>query len=406
MWLFLDGFRDPWRQRRPPTLLRMTKSGRVVVRTAVVLMGIGLLLIAFVAYQLWGTAFYEARAQSHLKSELAHQLHHALPTSASGLASHRSGLHFSNKTAPATSEPAINDPVGLLSIPRIGLLDAIVEGVGEAQLEQGPGHYPGTALPGEPGNVAIAGHRTTYAHPFYNLDALAPGDPIYILTPQGLFHYTVTESQVVSPTDVAVLETVPGRNTLTLTTCTPRYSAAQRLVVTAAFDGHTVQPATRTTTKRPKFTSNCRGGRRGGHEGDLVRLARWGFGIVGTGCPLGPPHRCPRRGGRVRVALGGSAVALRGRPGGCPRGGAGLARVLRAREPRPARQLLDSADSGADSPAIGGLSATRLPRHFCALQYGMRVRRSRPATGVWMGIFLGKDATGSSGPLDEPAIAS
>ncbi len=233
----------------------MAKSGRVVVRTAVVLMGIGLLLIAFVAYQLWGTALYEARAQSHLKSELAHQLHQALPTSASGLASHHSGLHFSQKTAPPTSDPAVNDPVGLLSIPRIGLLDAIVEGVGEAQLEQGPGHYPGTALPGEPGNVAIAGHRTTYAHPFYNLDALTPGDPIYILTPQGLFHYTVTESQVVSPTDVTVLETVPGQNTLTLTTCTPRYSAAQRLIVTAAFDGHTGQASKGGTTKRPKFTT-------------------------------------------------------------------------------------------------------------------------------------------------------
>ena len=95
-------------------------------------------------------------------------------------------------TAPTVSDPALGQPVGLLSIPKIGILDAIVEGVGEAQLEEGPGHYPGTALPGEVGNVAIAGHRTTYAHPFYNLDALAPGDNVYILTSQGLFEYTVT----------------------------------------------------------------------------------------------------------------------------------------------------------------------------------------------------------------------
>jgi sortase A len=255
----------------------------VVVRAAAVLMGIGLLLIAFVAYQLWGTAFYEARAQSHLKSELAHQLHHALPTSASSLASHHSGLHFAQKTAPPIPDPALNDPVGLLSIPRIGLLDAIVEGVGEAQLEQGPGHYPGTALPGEPGNVAIAGHRTTYAHPFYNLDALTPGDPIYILTSQGLFHYTVSENQIVSPSDVAVLQTLPGQNTLTLTTCNPRYSAAQRLVITAAFDGRTAKTAAGIATKRPHVTTIA------GESGEPSRSSTSSASLGGGSASWVPP---------------------------------------------------------------------------------------------------------------------
>jgi sortase A len=266
----------------------------VVVRTAAVLMGIGFLLIAFVAYQLWGTAFYEARAQSHLKTELAHQLHHALPTSASSLASHRSGLHFAHSTAPPTPDPAINDPVGLLSIPRIGLLDAIVEGVGEAQLEQGPGHYPGTALPGEPGNVAIAGHRTTYAHPFYNLDALTPGDPIYILTSQGLFHYTVTENQIVSPSDVAVLQTLPRQNILTLTTCNPRYSAAQRLVITAAFDGRTAKTPSGIVARRPNVTtiagengeaskSSTSSASLGGGSASWVPPVLWGLAAVALG---------------------------------------------------------------------------------------------------------------------------
>ncbi len=261
--------------------------GRVVVPAAVVLVGIGLLLIAFVAYQLWGTALYEARAQSHLKSELAHQLHRRLPTSATDLAQ-RNGLRLAQETAPTLSDPAINDPVGLLSIPRIGLLDAIVEGVGDAQLEQGPGHYPGTALPGEPGNVAIAGHRTTYAHPFYNLDALSPGDPIYILTSQGLFHYTVSQTQIVSPTDVTVLETVPGQNTLTLTTCNPRYSAAQRLVVTADFDGQTRPASAGTSSKKPKFTtlagdggavaaSSSRSSALGGGSASWVPAVLWGL---------------------------------------------------------------------------------------------------------------------------------
>ena len=156
-------------------------------------------------------------------------------------------------TAPIVPDPALGRPVGLLSIPKIGILDAIVEGVGEAQLEQGPGHYPGTALPGEAGNVAIAGHRTTYAHPFYNLDALATGDNIYILTTQGFFEYTVMGSQVVPPTDVAVLDSVSGKNTLTLTTCNPRYSASTRLVVIANFDGRT---ALATTTSNDAAEGN------------------------------------------------------------------------------------------------------------------------------------------------------
>ena len=227
------------------------------MRAGAVLLGIGVLLVAFVAYQLWGTGLYTARAQSHLKSELAHQLHHALPANAAALTRQRNGLPpFAKETAPPLPDPAVNTPVGLLSIPKIGLLDAIVEGVGEAQLEQGPGHYPGTPMPGEPGNVAIAGHRTTYAHPFYNLDALAPGDPIYILTPQGLFHYTVAGTQIVLPTNVSVLDTLPGKNTLTLTTCNPRYSAAQRLVVTANFDGRTASSTVPTTPRpKPKATS-------------------------------------------------------------------------------------------------------------------------------------------------------
>jgi len=203
------------------------------------MLALGLLMVAFVVYQLWGTALYTEHAQAHLKSELSSELHRKLPTTASELtARHHSGLPpLSQVPAPAHTDPAAGSAIGLLSIPKIGLLDAIVEGVGEAQLAQGPGHYVGTALPGEPGNAAIAGHRTTYAHPFYNLNELAPGDPIYILTSQGFFRYVVSQTQVVAPTDVAVLETIGDRSTLTLTTCNPRYSAATRMVVVANFDG-------------------------------------------------------------------------------------------------------------------------------------------------------------------------
>jgi len=202
------------------------------------MLALGLLMVAFVVYQLWGTALYTEHAQAHLKSELSSELHRKLPIAASDLtASRHTGLPpLSQVPAPAHADPVAGSAIGLLSIPKIGLLDAIVEGVGEAQLAQGPGHYVGTPLPGEAGNVAIAGHRTTYAHPFYNLNELAPGDPIYILTSQGFFRYVVSQTQVVAPTDVAVLETIGDRSTLTLTTCNPRYSAATRMVVVADFD--------------------------------------------------------------------------------------------------------------------------------------------------------------------------
>jgi LPXTG-site transpeptidase (sortase) family protein len=133
---------------------------------------------------------------------------------------------------------------------------AIVVGVGEAQLQQGPGHYPGTALPGQAGNVGIAGHRTTYGAPFYDLDQLQSGDPIYLQVPAGIFQYAVTKSMVVSPSDIAVLSPEP-LPMLTLTTCNPRYSSSTRLVVVALMEGShnlpgaTVASATPTTTSPP-----------------------------------------------------------------------------------------------------------------------------------------------------------
>jgi sortase A len=248
------------------------------------LFAVGVLAVAFVAYQLWGTALYEEQAQSHLTAELAHELHRTLPTSAAefsaGGVQHRLPA-LAAHTAPASTDPAVNQPVGLLSIPKIGILDTIVEGVGEAQLEQGPGHYPGTPLPGEPGNVAIAGHRTTYAHPFYNLNALDPGDNVYILTKQGFFRYTVTGSEVVDPSDVAILESIPDHSTLTLTTCNPRYSASTRLVITADFDGRTAGdvPAQQQAPDGHRLESDA-GGALDGGGGPVLPAILWGIVTV------------------------------------------------------------------------------------------------------------------------------
>jgi sortase A len=122
--------------------------------------------------------------------------------------------------------------VGEIRIPAIGLNQVLVEGTSTDDLRQGPGHYVNTPLPGQGGNAAIAGHRTTYGHPFYNLDGVKPGDPIVVTTVQGVFVYDTFKQTVVSPSDTAVIDNVFA-NYLTLTTCNPRFSASSRLVVVA-----------------------------------------------------------------------------------------------------------------------------------------------------------------------------
>ena len=96
-------------------------------------------------------------------------------------------------TAPRTSAPAEGEPIGDIRIPVIGINQVVVEGTNTPDLRKGPGHYIGTPLPGQAGNAAIAGHRTTYGHPFYNLDSVKVGDPIVLTTLQGIFVYDTDE---------------------------------------------------------------------------------------------------------------------------------------------------------------------------------------------------------------------
>jgi sortase A len=123
-------------------------------------------------------------------------------------------------------------PLGELRIPHLDSHYVIVAGTGADSLRRGPGHYAGTALPGEPGTVGIAGHRTTYGAPFRHLDALRRGDAITITMPYGTFTYKVDGTRIVKPSDVSALKPA-GRQRLALTACHPLYSAAQRIVVTA-----------------------------------------------------------------------------------------------------------------------------------------------------------------------------
>jgi sortase A len=104
--------------------------------------------------------------------------------------------------------------------------------VGKSSLKKGPGHYDGTPLPGQPGTVAIAGHRTTYSAPFRRMNRLRPGDKITLTMSYGRFTYRVDGLRVVLPRNTGVLKQV-RHNRLVLTTCTPVDSAAKRLVATA-----------------------------------------------------------------------------------------------------------------------------------------------------------------------------
>jgi len=187
---------------------------------------LGALILLFVAYQLWGTGLSESRSQDRLRHAFG-----AAPGTTLG-----TPADLGHGAAPT------GEAVAIVRIPKIGVDKAVIEGVGVPDLKKGPGHYPGTPLPGQVGNAAIAGHRTTYGAPFYRLDELRPGDLVYVTTRQGAFRYSVIESRVVTPRQVDVLGNTSDSR-LTLTTCNPRFSAKERLVVIASLLGQ-ARPAT------------------------------------------------------------------------------------------------------------------------------------------------------------------
>ena len=206
---------------------------RLVTGVGRTLMAVGVLLLLFVAHQLWGTGLSEARAQDRLRADFLGSLpEQAVPPEASA----RPPI-----ASRATAPPIPGEAVAIIRIPKIDLEKAVVEGVGVEDLKKAPGHYPMTPLPGQPGNAAIAGHRTTYGAPFFRLDELEPGDDITVRTRDGEFAYRVTGRRIVRPDQSEVLANTEDQR-LTLTTCHPRYSARQRLIVTAALAGPPANP--------------------------------------------------------------------------------------------------------------------------------------------------------------------
>ena len=189
---------------------------------------LGVLVLLFVAWQLWWTDVVSdrdaARVVSTLEDEFARAGGTTSPLPASGI--------------PA----AIGDDgaFGIVRIPRFGADYArpLIEGTDRPVLALGLGHYVGTAGPGQVGNFAVAGHRTTYGRPFHDVDRLRDGDRVVVETAGTVHVYEVTSRDVVRPTDVEVIAPVPDapgetptQALITLTSCHPRYSATERFVV-------------------------------------------------------------------------------------------------------------------------------------------------------------------------------
>jgi sortase A len=185
---------------------------------------VGLVLIAaalaiggYVWWTLWGTGFATRAAQNDLRPGFERRV--------------------ATRPAPETPAPRVahvpGSAVAILRIPAIDVDYVVVEGTDTESLKKGPGHYVDTSYPWEDGGrVGIAGHRTTYGAPFWSLNELRPGDRIVLATEFGIFNYRVTGSRIIPPSDGSVLEPT-RRPTLVLTTCNPRFSAAERLVVFA-----------------------------------------------------------------------------------------------------------------------------------------------------------------------------
>ncbi|MGH9030508.1 MAG: sortase [Acidimicrobiia bacterium] len=210
-------------RRDPATAAIALLRRRPWARRGLSLLSIGLVLAAvgMLGYPFY-TNLYQSRVQARLDRQIASpELEQA----------YRSG------------QIGTGDALTRIQMPSIDVDVVVVEGTTASALRAGAGHYPTSPLPCEPGNVAIAGHRTTYGRPFHNLDRLGPGDTITLDTPIGSCTYQLREAPfVVQPNDLSVLDPTPEPS-ITLTTCEPKGSAAKRLIVQAVLVRTSEAPA-------------------------------------------------------------------------------------------------------------------------------------------------------------------
>ena len=227
--------------------VRLLRVGGLIVMLA------GAAAVAYVVNAVWISGAQADRAQEQLAADFAAAqaavtttvvtttpveddptVGSTAPTTTTNPAGDTTRPDIQANLPPLISEdpPGPAEALGRILIPAAGVDWIMVEGVTTEALYKGPGHMPGTALPGQPGNAVVSGHRTTHGAPFFNIDVLQPGDTIQIETLIGVHVYEVVEVRIVAPTDVWVTNQVDGA-WLTLTTCNPRYSARERLIVFA-----------------------------------------------------------------------------------------------------------------------------------------------------------------------------
>ncbi len=205
----------------------------------------GALVLLFLAYQLWWTDVVGDRAQARTTDALEQQWDAAVPTDGTS-------DEAPEPPAEAEADPVLadlpSDVVAMLRVPRFGedYVVPVLEGTGDLVLQDGVGHYDGAALPGEVGNFAIAGHRTTWGAPFNPIADLVTGDAVVVETPEEFNVYRVEVTEIVLPTDVRVIAPVPSQPGetpteawLTMTSCHPMFSARQRYVVHALLESST-----------------------------------------------------------------------------------------------------------------------------------------------------------------------
>jgi sortase A len=206
----------------------------------------GVILLLFVAWQLWWTNVESDAKQSQVIKEFAQDLGKAAPAPAATApaAPPAAGEDF-GKPVVGTA-PGHAGTIGIMYIPRFGAAYTrpIVQGTSQDVLDTlGLGHYTNTAMPGAVGNFAVAGHRQTHGAVLDNIHTLVPGDKIYVQTKDGFYVYVFRNNQIVMPSRTDVLEPVPTQpgatpteSYLTMTSCNPRFGAEERIIAYALLD--------------------------------------------------------------------------------------------------------------------------------------------------------------------------
>ena len=224
------------RHRRAPERKRSVASSIIGV-LGELLITVGAFLLLFVVWQLWWTDVIADREHAVIIQELQSKWGGPAPKK---IAPPEKG------EPPKIENVKENEVWGELHVPKFDKATSpMAEGVSMEKVLNviGNGHYPDTALPGEVGNFAFAGHRSTYGRPLHDIARLQPGDPVIVEGPKAYYVYYVTGSEIVQPNDVQVIAPVPNKpgeepteRMLTMTACHPMYSAAERYITYAKYD--------------------------------------------------------------------------------------------------------------------------------------------------------------------------